>query len=153
MGDRREDLYGDIYSTLLQCFDSEELIDSCIPLILFGAGRCNMSVQESSARLSARYAGHLRKKVANLLKTRTGSRGIFRDADLTGDDLTGVNLTGAKLAGANLTGANLTDAKLAGANLTGANLTKANLADADLTGANLTDTDLTGAKLTGALID
>lgn len=96
----------------------------------------------------------------------------LRWANLSNDDLRGVNLIGAHLIGANLSfadlggaalsdadlndatlfGANLRDADLSDANLIVADLRFANLGGADLTGADLTDADLTDADLTGAIL-
>ena len=67
-----------------------------------------------------------------------------------GANLSGENLSGVDLTGENLSGVDLTNANLSGANLSSANLTGADLSDADLTGANLTGANLTGANLSGA---
>lgn len=72
---------------------------------------------------------------ARLQKARFGL-GDFRNANLSGADLTGCYLNGAVMTGVNLTNAILTRA----------NLVKTRLNRADLTGANLKQTDLRGAE-------
>ena len=66
----------------------------------------------------------------------------FRDADLTG-----ANLTRAYLSRADLTRANLSRAYLSRANLSDADLSGAVMRNADLSGADLRDADLSGADL------
>ncbi|MBW4425127.1 MAG: pentapeptide repeat-containing protein [Nostoc desertorum CM1-VF14] len=71
-------------------------------------------------------------------------------ADLTQQNLTGVDLRGADLSGATLSQANLTNADLTGANLEGAVLNSVNLSGASLTGANLKSASLENADLSYA---
>ena len=70
----------------------------------------------------------------------------FRDADLSGADL-----SGAILAQTDLVGADLTRACLIGADLTGAGLDRAVLNSADLTGAVLTNARYARADFTAAM--
>jgi len=74
----------------------------------------------------------------------------FRNANLSGADLSRANLSRANLALANLSGANLALANLSGADLSLANLSGANLFDADLSLANLSGADLSRANLSRA---
>jgi uncharacterized protein YjbI with pentapeptide repeats len=84
----------------------------------------------------------------------------FREANLTGADLSGANLTGANLHWADLSRANLTGtilsradlsrAVLVGADLKGADLSEANLSEADLIEADLSEATLIGVDLTEA---
>ncbi len=76
------------------------------------------------------------------------------EAELSGQDLTGVDINGADLFRANLSGAILVDANLAGASGFAPDFTGADLSGADLTGVSLnqgilTDANLANADLTG----
>ena len=76
-------------------------------------------------------------------------------ADLTLQNLAGVqmpriNLTGAKFTGANLKGANLRGAILDGCDFFSANLAEADLSEASFVGADLRGVILRGAKMRGA---
>lgn len=71
-----------------------------------------------------------------------GIRPLFREADLSGENLTNVNLSKANLIEADLQGTNLFKA-----NLCEANLTEADLRNADLGGANLRRANLHEARL------
>ena len=81
-------------------------------------------------------------------------------ADLSGEDIYGLDLRGANLYGANLIRADLRvaylikadlrEANLSGADLSGADLYEANLSGADLSGADLREANLSGANLSGA---
>ena len=71
-------------------------------------------------------------------------------ANLSGENLSGVDLTGENLSGVDLTNANLSGANLSSANLTGADLSDADLSNAFLYEANLTGANLSGANLSGA---
>ncbi len=90
------------------------------------------------------------------------------DADLDGDDASGVNLSGTDLEDASFYGTDLAGANLSDANLTGISAAGVDLENANLTGANLTDAsialeafgagaptlqgaDLAGATLTGVI--
>ena len=74
----------------------------------------------------------------------------LRYADLSGADLCNVDLSGADLCNANLRGVNLRFANLYNADLSGANLQGANLYGSDLRNTDLQGTDLSGANLCGA---
>ena len=81
-------------------------------------------------------------------------------ADLSGEDIYGLDLRGANLYGANLIRADLRvaylikadlrEANLSGADLSGADIYEANLSGADLSGADLREANLSGANLSGA---
>lgn len=91
------------------------------------------------------------------------STGKYRQIDLVGADLRGVNLEGVKLIEidlsrsdfrkANLKGADLWLADLSYCMLEGANLSQANLRYARFQGAHMRDCILTGTDLTGANLD
>ncbi len=68
-------------------------------------------------------------------------------------DFTGADLTRARLNGCDLSKGVFRQAKLSGAVLSGADLREADLSDADLTGANLSGASLRGTVLTGASLD
>jgi uncharacterized protein YjbI with pentapeptide repeats len=72
------------------------------------------------------------------------------EANLHGAHLEGANLTGALLESANLSGASLQKARLKGAHLMGAYLYEANLKEADLQGADLKEAVLDKSNLEGA---
>ena len=102
--------------------------------------------------------------IGSLLGAAAISRPLnLSNADLSKQDLRGVNFGGAylretNLSGADLEGANLTGSFLERANLNGANLQKARLKRAHLMGAflaevNLTDTDLRRADLAEAVLN
>lgn len=74
----------------------------------------------------------------------------FKNINLSGADLHGVNLAGSTLCEAHLNGANLSGADLSGCDLRNANLRGANLCGANLSGANLGWADLRGVNLSGA---
>ena len=81
-------------------------------------------------------------------------------ADLSGEDIYGLDLRGANLYGANLIRADLRvayliktdlrEANLSGADLSGADLYEAKLSGADISGADLREANLSGANLSGA---
>lgn len=73
-------------------------------------------------------------------------------ADLSVADLYHADLSYSNLREANLWGADLTDADLRGANLTGADLRKADLMRTDLTGADLRKVDLTSSYLNWTIL-
>jgi uncharacterized protein YjbI with pentapeptide repeats len=88
-------------------------------------------------------------------------------ANLSGQELTGLDLRNANLSTANLSNttgskvnltgadlivANLSRAYLIDINLTGADLTGATLSNANLTGSNLSDANLTAARLSRAIL-
>jgi uncharacterized protein YjbI with pentapeptide repeats len=75
---------------------------------------------------------------------------VLQDANLSGAHLEGANLIGAFLGSANLTGAILRKARLRGAHLVRTDLAESNLAGADLQGADLTEAVLDKANLQGA---
>jgi uncharacterized protein YjbI with pentapeptide repeats len=75
---------------------------------------------------------------------------VLQDANLSGAHLEGANLTGAFLGSANLTRASLRKAHLRGAHLVGTYLAESNLEGADLQGADLTEDVLDKANLQGA---
>jgi uncharacterized protein YjbI with pentapeptide repeats len=104
---------------------------------------------------------------AALTWVETGRVYSFREADLFGANLPGVNLgvdeygrrradfsnsylATANLEGANLRGARFTAADLVATNLRNADLAYADLQYADLTGANLQEATLTAANLDNA---
>jgi uncharacterized protein YjbI with pentapeptide repeats len=68
-------------------------------------------------------------------------------ANLSNDDLSGLNLRNVDLRGAYLHGADLRDTDLQDANLSGADLRKVDLRNADLKGTNLHNADLRGVDL------
>ncbi len=91
----------------------------------------------------------------NWLKKKGGACADLSFQDLTGlnlpkIDLSGAKLSGVSLSGAKLMGANLSQCDLFGADLEGANLAGANLAGADLRGVNLHKAVLTDCSLSGA---
>ena len=71
----------------------------------------------------------------------------YRNADLHGRILTGVNASKANFSGANLQGVNFKGAGLSLACFSGARLNKANLSGTNLTNADLSRADLRGADL------
>lgn len=77
----------------------------------------------------------------------------FREFDLAGRNLSGLNLSKADLQGANLNQASLRGTNLKGANLQAAQLEVADLREAKLEGANLKDAKLRGVKLESARYD
>ena len=96
-----------------------------------------------------------------------------KQADLSNQDLSGLdfsyrnliciimnnarlfsaNLSYANLSHANLSGANLSDANLSEANLSYANLSYANISHANLSGANLSDANLSNADFSNSNIE
>lgn len=76
----------------------------------------------------------------------------FSNAELRDADFSGCNLQRANLRRASLAGANLQDARLAKADLREADLSDADLRNADLRGTNLAGADLWRANLIGACI-
>jgi uncharacterized protein YjbI with pentapeptide repeats len=94
-------------------------------------------------------------------KWRSLSPGIppdLRGADLSQEDLGGINLmkaslSGVDLSGVNLMGASLSQADLRGANLSGAYLSKADLSEADLSEVNLSEAYLLEANLSRVNLD
>ena len=70
--------------------------------------------------------------------------------DLSGMNLKGVTLSGADLGGANLRGATLIEAILIGTTLSSADLTGSDLSSANMRGADLFASKLIGANLSGA---
>ena len=77
----------------------------------------------------------------------------WKQANLSGANLSGTYLYMANLSGANLSGANLYRADLSGANLFGADLRWANLSGANLLGANLSGAYVSQVILLGAYWD
>lgn len=75
-----------------------------------------------------------------------------RRADLSFQDLSGLNFNGANLTGAKFAGASLARARLRGANLSNADLFGVDLELADLSGANLTSADLRGANMSRCVL-
>ncbi len=84
--------------------------------------------------------------VRRLLDTRQCQRCDLVQANLSFNNLRGVDLRDADLYQADLKLVDLRDALLSGANLV-----EADLRGADLTGAEITGTDFTNAKLCGAI--
>ena len=87
---------------------------------------------------------------------RRGERD-FREIQLDGADLAGVNLTGASFYGASLKaadleGARLTHVQFKAADLTGACLSRASINATDLIGAIFVEADFSNADLTGACL-
>ncbi len=83
----------------------------------------------------------------------TGKRADFKEANLSGMDLYGVDLRGADFGQADLSGTNLSYADFQGADLSGANLCSANLKNADFRNAKLRNTNLKGVLLSQADLD
>lgn len=77
----------------------------------------------------------------------------FREFDLAGRNLSGLDLTKSDLQGANLKQAYLRGTNLRGADLRATCLEAADLRDAKLEGANLQDAKLENARLEGARYD
>jgi uncharacterized protein YjbI with pentapeptide repeats len=77
----------------------------------------------------------------------------LRETNLSGADLRGANLTGSFLERADLNGANLQKARFEGAHLIGAFLADANLTGTDLRRADLTEAVLNKANLQGANLE
>jgi uncharacterized protein YjbI with pentapeptide repeats len=71
----------------------------------------------------------------------------YRNANLSGLDLSEIDLSGADLAGVQFVGTDLTNANLASANLTGAVFTDARLGGTILAGANLSKANFAGTDL------
>ncbi len=132
-----------------------------------GLGR---EIQDQVMRLTRET---IQRAVSNIdVDVQTGRGENYRDANLEGAMLDGVNMSGRNLKnanlskvhahGANFSGANLKDAMLEegdfeGANFSGANMKNVNAEHArfincNLTGANLRDANLEGVDLTGAKI-
>jgi uncharacterized protein YjbI with pentapeptide repeats len=70
-------------------------------------------------------------------------------ADLSNQDLSGMDFSGAFLREANLNGAILSGTNFAGANLFGADISDTCLRGADLTGANIVGASLSGSDISG----
>lgn len=111
----------------------------------------------SQEDLSAAIASHRTwlESVLDPKKNIVGGRANFKDADLRGYDLSGVNLSGATFTGANLegtdlTGGNFTAADFSHANLKGAKVAKTRFKRAIFHHANLIDADLSTSDLTHA---
>ncbi|MCL2153893.1 MAG: pentapeptide repeat-containing protein [Oscillospiraceae bacterium] len=77
----------------------------------------------------------------------------FRNADLTGADLTWADLTGADFSGANLTGTNFSSAILNGAVFVGAILDGAIFNDTALDGVDFAGTERKGADIVNLVLD
>ena len=87
-----------------------------------------------------------------------GAGADLRRADLSGDDMPGINLSGAivtevKFTGDDLTGAIFTGATVSDTGFENANLTDANLSDDNLDGSNLTGADLSGTNFVDANLE
>lgn len=91
----------------------------------------------------------LNKIIAKHIKWLTNRRGGVQ-ADLSKEDLRGVNLSGVNLSKADLSGVNLSGANLRGANLSRATLSDAILSDTNLISANLSEAILTDTNLNKA---
>ncbi len=113
---------------------------------------CNPGSFEFSPKLKESLAAH------HLWLESKGKEG--KQANLSGEDLSGldladrelleINFEGVQLAKANLSWAELDRANLSGANLKEANLSRTHLQGADLSKANLEKADLTAANLRNA---
>ncbi|RYZ00529.1 MAG: DUF2169 domain-containing protein, partial [Comamonadaceae bacterium] len=86
---------------------------------------------------------------------QAAARGLreFRDMDLTGADLSGLDLRDCRFGGAWLESANLARANLSGADFSGAVLAHADLAQSVAIGARFAGANLGRSRMTGAVFD
>lgn len=122
---------------------------------LAGASLDDVDLRETILDGALLERAHMAK--VNLSGIRPGTL-RFREADLTGADLTGTTLDEADLHGAvldeaNLKGTTLSSADLSQASLKGAKLEGTTLAGADLEGADLSRAQIVGADLSAARLN
>ncbi|MCL4297795.1 MAG: pentapeptide repeat-containing protein [Anaerolineae bacterium] len=120
-----------------------------------GEGRINKEEESNSDKSMGRRL--IREELEQIVESarKKGERPDFREMDLSGLDLRGMNLHLSEFIGPNLAGAILSKTNLSKMNLSRADLSRSNLREAileevNLGGANLSGADLTGANLNNA---